>query len=102
MLPRRCSVREPSLTRPKIKQEWPSWSDLCRLCGRLSVVNPGFGDNELEGEAEPESSAKEIMGCKAGNDVNESEDGTLTVSWERILAQINVLRAFLVKFLNKL
>jgi hypothetical protein len=39
---------------------------------------------------------------KAGNDVNESEDGTLTVSWERILAQINVLRAFLVKFLNKL
>ena len=38
---------------------------------------------------------------KAGNDVNESEDGTLTVSWERILAQINVLRAFLVKFLNK-
>ena len=39
---------------------------------------------------------------KAGNDVNESEDGALTVSWERILAQLNVLRAFLVKFLNKL
>ena len=67
MLPRRCSVREPSLTRPKNKQEWPSWSDLCRLCGRLSVVNPGFGDNKLEGEAEPESSAKELMGCEAGN-----------------------------------
>src|SRR5215831_18941393 len=61
MLPRRCSVREPSLTRPKNKQEWPSWSDLCRLCGRLSVVNPGFG------EAEPESSAKELMRCEAGN-----------------------------------
>ena len=39
---------------------------------------------------------------KGGNDVNESEDGALTVSWERILAQLNVLRAFLVKFLNKL
>ena len=39
---------------------------------------------------------------KAGNDVNESEDGALTVSWERILAQLNVLHAFLVKFLNKL
>ena len=39
---------------------------------------------------------------KAGNDVNESEDAALTVSWERILAQLNVLRAFLVKFLNKL
>ena len=39
---------------------------------------------------------------KAGNDVNESEDAALTVSWERILAQLNVLHAFLVKFLNKL
>lgn len=37
-------------------------------------MNPGFGDNELEGEAEPESSAKEIMGCEAGNAARGEEE----------------------------